>query len=67
MSKIPINNLEQKLITSPCISNCCLDDEDICMGCFRHVDEITGWHSANNERRLEILSNTERRRKSNKR
>lgn len=64
MNKILIKNSEQKPITSPCVSNCCLDDDDICMGCFRHVDEITGWHSANNERRLEILTNTEQRRKT---
>ena len=49
-------------IKSPCISNCCLDDEDICLGCFRHIDEITGWHSADDKRREEILMNTERRR-----
>ena len=30
-------------VESPCVRNCCLDDDDICMGCFRSVDEITGW------------------------
>ena len=56
------------IIASPCISNCCLDDEDICLGCFRHIDEIIGWHGADRERRLEILQNTEQRKaKSNDR
>ncbi len=54
-----INNNE--IITSPCISNCCLDEKDICMGCFRHIDEITGWHSANNKKREEILFNIQNR------
>ncbi|MDQ7049294.1 MAG: DUF1289 domain-containing protein [Enterobacterales bacterium] len=49
------------IVQSPCVSNCCLDDDDICMGCFRHLDEITGWHSASQERRLEILKNCKKR------
>jgi len=56
-----LNQSQEPLITSPCISNCCLDDSDICMGCFRHIDEITGWHSADNQRRKEILNNTQNR------
>ncbi|MFV0594771.1 DUF1289 domain-containing protein [Shewanella sp.] len=27
----------------PCVRNCCLDQQDICMGCFRHLDEILAW------------------------
>ncbi|WP_076498348.1 DUF1289 domain-containing protein [Shewanella morhuae] len=27
----------------PCIRNCCLDQQDICLGCFRHLDEILAW------------------------
>ncbi len=44
------------LVPSPCVRNCCLDDDDICLGCFRTLDEITGWSSASAERRREILS-----------
>ncbi|NMP30509.1 DUF1289 domain-containing protein [Thalassotalea sp. M1531] len=32
-------------IESPCIRNCCLDNDDICLGCFRHIDEIVGWQA----------------------
>jgi uncharacterized protein len=56
------NTDEQILVRSPCISNCCLDQQDICMGCFRHIDEITGWHSADTARRKQILENTAKRR-----
>lgn len=49
-------------VPSPCISECCLNEDDVCVGCFRHVDEITGWHSASNVRRKEIIANTEKRR-----
>ncbi len=31
-------------VPSPCISVCQLDDaNDLCIGCFRHVDEIRDW------------------------
>ncbi|MDH5433384.1 MAG: DUF1289 domain-containing protein [Gammaproteobacteria bacterium] len=45
-------------IASPCISLCCLDEEDVCIGCYRHIDEITGWHGADKKRRQEIIENT---------
>ncbi|GIU24256.1 DUF1289 domain-containing protein [Shewanella hafniensis] len=30
---------------NPCIRNCCLDQQDICLGCFRHLDEILAWRA----------------------
>ena len=30
-------------VESPCVRNCCLDENDICLGCFRTVEEITAW------------------------
>ena len=49
-------------ISSPCIRNCCLNEEDICLGCFRHVDEIIEWGSTDNKRRQHILTNSVKRR-----
>ncbi|WP_166839043.1 DUF1289 domain-containing protein [Rheinheimera pleomorphica] len=40
---------------SPCVRNCCLDQQDICLGCGRSVEEIIEWHSANLLRRTQIL------------
>lgn len=57
-SKVPV---EQALATSPCVGNCCLDPDDICLGCQRHINEITGWHQANREQRREILLRCENR------
>ncbi|MCZ4337054.1 DUF1289 domain-containing protein [Shewanella colwelliana] len=31
---------------SPCVARCGLNDDDICMGCFRFIDEIVGWSQA---------------------
>lgn len=40
---------------SPCVRNCCLDQQDICLGCGRYIDEIIEWHSADVLRRTQIL------------
>ena len=51
-------------VESPCVSLCCLDEEDVCLGCLRHIDEITGWHAMSNEQRLKLLAELEERRKA---
>lgn len=44
-----------KPIKSPCVSICCLDDDDICLGCYRSCDEICQWGSMDNEARKEVM------------
>ncbi|WP_090198386.1 DUF1289 domain-containing protein [Pseudomonas pohangensis] len=39
---------------SPCVRNCCLDDEDICLGCGRSLGEILEWSAAGDARRRAI-------------
>jgi hypothetical protein len=48
-------------VSSPCVRNCCLDDDLICLGCSRSVEEIKEWGVVDDERRLEILHNARRR------
>lgn len=48
---------------SPCKRNCCLDNTDICIGCYRSLEEITGWRAATNDEKRGILQNCELRRK----
>lgn len=38
-------------LINPCVRNCCLDEQDICLGCFRHLDEILAWRSMSAEER----------------
>ncbi len=40
---------------SPCISVCVLDDDDICLGCYRTADEITDWTMSTDAQKREIL------------
>ncbi len=48
-------------IQSPCVRNCCLNEEDICLGCFRSLLEITKWGEANRQERILILNNARQR------
>lgn len=40
---------------SPCVSICTLDDENICVGCHRTLDEITHWSTYTKEKQWEII------------
>jgi predicted Fe-S protein YdhL (DUF1289 family) len=42
-------------VQSPCIQNCCLDDKDMCLGCFRMIDEILIWGTATVKQQLNIV------------
>ena len=48
-------------ITSPCVRNCCLDDDSICLGCFRSMDEILQWRDASEQQQKEILQSAKTR------
>jgi hypothetical protein len=43
-------------VPTPCVRNCCLDENDICLGCYRSISEIMRWSEASDEEKLEILS-----------
>lgn len=40
---------------SPCISVCVLDENNICIGCYRSADEITDWFMASDDQKREVL------------
>lgn len=50
-------------VESPCVRNCCLDDNDICMGCFRSLSEIVSWSQADDNTRREIIDKATLRKK----
>ena len=43
-------------IDSPCIRTCTLDEDDVCIGCGRSLDEITIWSVVSQARKREILA-----------
>ncbi|MDD1611592.1 MAG: DUF1289 domain-containing protein [Methylococcaceae bacterium] len=55
-------NLSMDPLASPCIRHCCLDQNNVCAGCFRTLEEITGWAQSDTAARAAILVHTEKRR-----
>ncbi len=58
------SNLPDNKTLSPCVRNCCLNEKDICLGCFRHLDEITGWQRFTDQQKIAILDLCTKRRQA---
>lgn len=50
------------IVQSPCVRNCCLNEADICLGCFRSLEEIICWSRADDEAKTQILTRVAERR-----
>jgi len=50
--------------STPCIGVCQYDNEDICRGCFRTLDEISNWALMTEEERKEIMKKLDERAES---
>lgn len=48
-------------VESPCVRNCCLDEQDVCLGCGRSIDDILEWGRADSERRRALLEVAQQR------
>ncbi|MET0378438.1 MAG: DUF1289 domain-containing protein [Spongiibacteraceae bacterium] len=48
-------------VKSPCISVCALNDDGICIGCWRSVDEIAAWSELDNEHKREVVRSAQQR------
>lgn len=55
---------QQPVIPSPCVDICALDDDDICIGCFRSGDEISQWGAMSNEEKQDTLRKVRERRQA---
>lgn len=49
-------------LQSPCVRNCCLDEQDVCLGCGRTLDEIRAWASLDEGQRRQVLARAAARR-----
>jgi predicted Fe-S protein YdhL (DUF1289 family) len=52
----------QEPVASPCIRQCCLNDQDICVGCFRSLSEIVAWSQAEDHQKRVFCLNAKQRR-----
>ncbi|HEY8611113.1 MAG TPA: DUF1289 domain-containing protein [Roseomonas sp.] len=51
-------------LPSPCVRLCTLDGRGMCRGCFRLIDEIAAWPSADDATRRAILMRSAGRRRT---
>jgi predicted Fe-S protein YdhL (DUF1289 family) len=55
--------VNEREVASPCINVCTLDPAtQVCLGCFRTIDEIAAWGTASNAERAAIVAELPRRR-----
>ncbi|MCP5326493.1 MAG: DUF1289 domain-containing protein [Oceanospirillaceae bacterium] len=47
--------MSDKPVISPCVGICALDENDICIGCYRTGREISDWGMMANDQRREVL------------
>ncbi|HKB60454.1 MAG TPA: DUF1289 domain-containing protein [Gallionellaceae bacterium] len=64
MMEAPGGNEPPAGVQSPCVRNCCLDDDEVCLGCGRSLEEILRWNEAGDDERRTILDNSRERRKA---
>uniref|UniRef100_UPI0030DA1842 DUF1289 domain-containing protein n=1 Tax=Pseudomonas sp. RL_5y_Pfl2_69 TaxID=3088711 RepID=UPI0030DA1842 len=57
----PLYSNVSPAVPSPCISTCRLDEHKVCLGCFRHVEDIREWRSADDQRRRVICEQAQLR------
>ena len=48
-------------LASPCVRNCCLDDDNVCIGCGRALHEIVAWGTASDADKTQILARSRER------
>ena len=52
------------MVKSPCVEVCRMDpDEDVCVGCWRTLDEIARWRDMNDAQREVVLFALAKRRR----
>ena len=51
----------KEVVASPCVSICALDENDVCIGCFRTGQEISRWGLFTPDEQREVLSRCQRR------
>ena len=57
-------DVKEKPLKSPCVSICVLNDDDVCVGCYRTGEEITEWGGYSNADRRVVLARSGERGKA---
>ena len=62
MTQVGKHRDQHDAVPSPCISVCELDEQQVCRGCLRSVEEIMRWSRADDNEKRSILALVEQRR-----
>jgi len=49
------------IVPSPCVSICALDEDDVCVGCFRTGREISHWGRMEPDQQREVVRRCQQR------
>jgi uncharacterized protein len=49
------NSEEISKPSTPCINVCKLDEDGVCIGCFRTIEEISSWSQLSEEQRQALM------------
>lgn len=41
--------------STPCVRSCCLDYDDVCLGCCRTLEEIKAWSKMSEQERASLM------------
>lgn len=52
---------DEQPIESPCVRCCCLDLDDVCVGCNRTLAEICSWNNLSNDQKRKVLASCKAR------
>ncbi|HEY6529341.1 MAG TPA: DUF1289 domain-containing protein [Cellvibrionaceae bacterium] len=59
---IPIKPItDNSIVASPCVRHCCLDSDDLCVGCGRYLTEIIGWTQFSPEQKKGVVNRARQR------
>ena len=52
---------EASPVKSPCVNVCALDENDVCVGCYRSAAEIAAWTQLSEDARREVVRRADAR------
>jgi predicted Fe-S protein YdhL (DUF1289 family) len=59
-----MSSKKNDVIVSPCVGICALNNDDICVGCYRSGFEISGWGGMDEGEKRAVLELVKEREKS---
>jgi len=57
------DNQKEEFVYSPCLGVCVIDDDEMCIGCFRLLTEIQWWPTFDQKERKHIVDACSERKK----